>query len=148
MIPGEGIVAGRETGSWSLAYFADQLLYVDRCNPNRNLRFFSQWGLADPTTSPYAWTGTMSLQGSGLVHGRPQDTMGVGYFYNGLSSSFKDLVSAGPLPDIQDVQGVELYYNAQIMPWFNLTTDLQVVDNERVADDTALILGLRASIAM
>lgn len=146
VIPGEGIAAGRKKGSWSLGYFADQLLYVDRCNPNRNLRFFSQWGLADKKTSPYAWVGTVALQGSGLVHGRPADTMGVGYFYNGLSSDFKDLVSFGPLPDIQDVQGVELFYNATVRPWFHLTTDLQVIDNEQVADNTALVLGIRASM--
>jgi porin len=146
VIPGESIAAGRETGSWSLGYFADQLLYVDRCNPNRNLRFFSQWGLADKKTSPYAWVGTVALQGSGLNRCRPADTMGVGYFYNGLSSDFKDLVSAGPRRDIQDVQGVELYYNATVRPWFHLTTDLQVIDNEQVADNTALVLGMRASI--
>jgi hypothetical protein len=41
-----------------------------------------------------------------------------------------------PLPDIQDVQGVELYYNAAITPRFHLTADLQIVDNENVADDS------------
>lgn len=146
VIPGEGIPAPQETGSWSLAYIADQLLYVDRCKPCRNLRFFSTWGLADKATSPYAWSAMVSLQASGLDCRRPADTLGVGYFYNGLSSDFKDRVSAGPLPDVQDVQGVELYYNATVTPWFHLTGDLQVIENERVSDDTALILGIRASI--
>jgi porin len=41
------------------------------------------------------------------------------------------------------VQGVELYYNAAITPWFHLTTDLQIVDNENVADDTAIVFGFR-----
>jgi len=71
--------------------------------------------------------------------------MGVGYFYDGLNSNFKQLVNAA-LPDIQDVQGVELYYNAAITPWFHLTTDLQVVDNQNVVDDPAIILGLRAKV--
>jgi porin len=72
--------------------------------------------------------------------------MGVGYFYDGLNSNFKQLVSAGPLPDIQDVQGVELYYNAAVTPWFHLTADLQVIDNQNVSDNTVIVLGLRAKI--
>ena len=72
--------------------------------------------------------------------------MGVGYFYDGLSSDFKRLVSVLPTVDLEDVQGVELYYNAAITPWFHLTADLQIVDNQNVADDTAIILGLRANV--
>ena len=71
--------------------------------------------------------------------------MGVGYFYDGLSSEFRSLVNAA-LPDIQDVQGCELYYNAAITPWFHLTADLQIIDNQNVADDTAVIVGLRGKI--
>jgi len=94
-------VAGQQTGSWTLAYFLDQTLWVDCCNEKRNLRLFSVWGLADTDPNPYRWTCNVSLQGSGLIRGRESDTMGVGYFYTGLNSNFKRLVSAGPLPDIQ-----------------------------------------------
>jgi len=57
-------------------------------------------------------------------------------------------VSAGPLPDIQDVQGVALYFSAAIAPWFHLTGDFQVVHNQNGADDAAIILGLRAKIGL
>jgi porin len=148
VIPGEGLVAGQETGSWSLAYFLDQTLWADRCNEKRNIRLFSVWGLADSDPNPWSWTGNVSLQGSGLICGREADTMGVGYFYAGLSSDFKQLVGTLPTVDLQDVQGVELYYNAAITPWFHLTTDLQVIDNENVADDTAIVVGLRGKIKL
>ena len=72
--------------------------------------------------------------------------MGVGYFYDELSSNFKQLVSTLPSVDLENVHGVELYYNAAVTPWFHLTGDLQVIDNQNVADDTAIILGLRAKI--
>ena len=104
VIPGEGLAAGQKTGSWSLAYFLDQMLWADHCNEQRNLRLFSVWGLADTNPNPYRWTGNVSLQGSGLIGGREADTMGVGYFYVGLNSNFKQLASAGPLPNIQDLQ--------------------------------------------
>ena len=70
--------------------------------------------------------------------------MGAAYFYNGLSDDFRRLTS--PVVDLEEVQGVELYYNAAITPWFHLTGDLQVVDNENAADKTATILGVRAKI--
>jgi porin len=72
--------------------------------------------------------------------------MGVGYFYDELSSDYKQLVNTLPTVDLENVQGVELYYNAEITPWFHLTGDLQIIDNENVGDDTAIILGLRAKV--
>jgi len=122
------------------------MLWVDCCNENRNLRLFSQWALADRNPSPFRWSGNVALQGQGLFFGRDADTMGVGYFYDGVSSDFKRLVNTLPRVEIQDVQGVELYYNMAVTPWFHLTTDLQGVDNENVSNDPAIIFGLRAKI--
>jgi porin len=70
--------------------------------------------------------------------------MGVSYFYTGLSSDFKDL--GGRLIDLQDVQGVELYYNAAVTPWFHLTADLQIIEPADTAIDTAVVIGLRGKI--
>ena len=86
----------------------------------------------------------MSLQSRGLIARREQDTIGVGYFYNGLSGDMKNLFP--PLPRPNDVQGVELYYNAAITPWFHLTADLQFVQPGVSANDTAVVLGLRGKI--
>ncbi len=146
IIPGEGLAAGQVTGSWGLAYILDQMLWVDCCDENRNLRLFSQWSLADGDPSLYRWGFNVAIQGQGLVCGRPSDTMGVGYFYDELSSDFKTLVSAAPGFDLQNIHGGEIYYNFAVTPSFHLTADLQVVDNQNVADDTAIILGLRAKM--
>jgi porin len=146
IIPGQGLTPGEETGSWALSYILDQTLWVDCCNENRNLRLYSQWALVDGNPSPYSWSGSVALQSQGLFFGRTADTAGAGYFYDGLSSEFKRLVSTLPSVELQDVQGVELYYNMAVRPWLHLTTDLQVVENENVGDDTAVILGLRVKI--
>ena len=71
--------------------------------------------------------------------------MGVGGFYNQLSSDMKDLTSTVGI-EIEDVWGTELYYNAEITPNFHLTADLQIIDNTNEADDTAFVLGLRGKI--
>jgi len=86
----------------------------------------------------------MSVEGFGLIQGREKDRTGVAYFYNGLSNDLRRLTS-GVLP-LQEVQGVEVYYNAEVTPWFHLTGDLQVIDNADEANDPAIIVGLRGKI--
>ncbi len=44
------------------------------------------------------------------------------------------------------LHGGEVYYNAEITPWFHLTGDLQVINPGPQALDTAVVLGLRAKI--
>ena len=73
--------------------------------------------------------------------------MGIAWFYNGLSSDFKNLLS--PPLDVRDLTGVEVYYNAAVTSWFHLTADLQVVEpEERTSSNTAFVLGLRAKISL
>jgi len=144
IIPGDGLVAAEESGSWSLCYVAEQKLWVDPCNKNRNIGLLNAWGLADPKTNPFEWIVHVQIQAQGLVRCRQRDTMGVGYFYSGLSGDFKQLLN--PLIPVDDLQGVELYYNATITPWFHLAADLQVIEPGVVAADTALVFGLRAKI--
>jgi porin len=66
------------------------------------------------------------------------------YFYSGLSGDLKDLFG-GVLP-LNDLQGVELHYNAAITPWFHVTADVQFVQPGISANDTAIVLGLRGKI--
>ncbi len=143
-VPGDGLVVPNAEGSWSATYILEQQLWADRCDKNRNIGLFSQWGLADPETSPYQWCMNVSLDAQGLVRSRPQDRMGAAYFYSGLSSDLKALAS--PLIPLDDVQGGELYYNAAITPWCFLTTDLQFVEPANERNDTATVLGMRLSI--
>ncbi|WP_299460943.1 carbohydrate porin [uncultured Gimesia sp.] len=144
VIPGQGIAAGTQTGSWTISYILDQVLWTDSCNEKRNLRLMSQWMLADGNPNPYRWSSNVALQANGLVRCREQDSMGVGYFYNELSSDFKQLVN--PIVGLRNVQGVELYYNAAITPWFHLTADLQVLEDANATDKTSVLPGLRANL--
>ncbi len=137
-------VPGQESGSWCLGYIREQKLWIDHCNKNRNIGFLGQVSFADEKTSPFAWTMNASLQAQGLLFGRDQDTMGIGYFYSGLSDDFKALLGGGGVA-IGDIQGGEFYYNAAINPWFHLTGDLQVIQPGVIANDTAVVAGLRAN---
>ncbi|TWT51898.1 carbohydrate porin [Allorhodopirellula solitaria] len=145
-VPGDGLVVPDAEGSWSVNYIGEQQLWADRCNPERQVGLFSQWGLADEETSPYAWCMNVSLDFAGAVKSRPQDRIGAAYFYNGLSSDLKTLSST--VAPLDDVQGGEVYYNAAITPWCYLTTDLQVIDPARERADTAVLVGTRLSVSL
>ncbi len=89
------------------------------------------------------WGGFGSVEGWGLLPKRQKDRMGIGAFYNQFSSNFKDITSAIGV-NLRNTWGAELYYNAEITPWFHLTGDVQVVQNQNQAADSAIVLGLRA----
>ena len=146
-LPGIGAVPAESNDSWSLEYILQQNLWVDPCSEKRSIGVLSKWGLADPETSPYAWVCNVQLQSQGLIALREQDTAGAGYFYTGVSGDLKDFYRTIPqAPELRDLQGVELYYNAAITPWFHLTADLQFVQPAVSANDTAVVLGLRGKI--
>jgi porin len=84
------------------------------------------------------------VEAFGWVTSRPHDRMGIAYFYNALNSDFQNAFST--ISPIGDVHGGEVYYNAQVTPWFHLTADLQAVEPAVRAQDTALVLALRAKI--
>jgi porin len=143
-LPGEGLVAGTESGTWNLTYYLEQKLWVDRADPKRNVGLFSGWGVSDGNPNPIRWSGFVSLQGQGFSDSRPLDSLGASFFYTSLSSEFRQLASV--LVDVEDVYGGEIYYNAALTPWFHLTADLQVINPAEEANDTAVVVGVRVKI--
>jgi len=87
--------------------------------------------------------GTASIEAKGFNSSRKHDRMGASYWYTRVSDDFKSLL---PILRVQDLQGSELYYNAQVTPWFHVTADLQVIQPELERQDTAVVFGLRAKI--
>lgn len=146
IVPDEGIVAVPQGGAYTLLYIMEQTLWVDCCNPDRKVALLSQWGFADENTSPIQWSANIAVQAQGLNSCRPQDTLGVGYFYTGLSNDFRNLLS--PVLDLHDVNGVELYYNAAISKCFQLTADLQVIEPALAGNETAVVCGVRGTLGM
>jgi len=141
--PGVGVVAPSNTGSWMAAYHLQQTLWADPCDKRRSIDLYSVWGFSDPKTSPFEWSCNVSVEAYGLIPGRENDRMGIGYFYTGLSDDFKNLL---PALGLDDLQGGEIYYNAAVTPWFHLTADVQFVEPSMSGLDTAVVAGVRAKI--
>ncbi len=145
-----------ESETWAAIYSGWQYLQVfegDTSKPinlndgradHRGWGFFLRAGLADEDTNPVQWSVAGGIGGRGLLSSRPNDSFGVGYF----KIELKDGVVANLIGLESAEQGVEIYYEVEITPWFNVTPDLQIVDPGLSASDTAVILGLRGNIRL
>jgi porin len=134
------VTAVQQTGTWMISYGFDQFLVFDPDNPRRGWGIFGNISLTDGNPNPIRWFLNLGVSGKSPVPGRSADSFGMAYFYLGASAVLKNL-----LP-LRDEQGVELFYDAAITPWFRLTADLQAIDPSQLAADTSLLLGLRAKI--
>lgn len=144
--PITGLVApsAPRAGTWAVGVLCDQALWVSPDDPKRVWGVFGKAGIADANPNPIRWTASGGVSGASPIPGRPRDTFGAGYFYLGISDTFKR--SARPLTPLRDEQGVELYYNTRVTPWLQLTPDLQVVVPFQRQAATVLLVGLRAKI--
>ena len=104
---------------------------------------FGNLGIADDNPNPMQWYASAGISGTSPIPAK-LDTFGVGYFHLGISGPLKD--SAVPGSPLGNEDGVELYYNARITPWFQITPDLQVINPFEQEAKTSLVLGLRAKV--
>ncbi len=135
----------KKDDTWSAAVYYDQIFWQAPDNDKKNVRLYTGWSISDGNPSFGKWGGFASVEGLGLVPNREKDRMGVGGFFNQLSSDLKDLISAVGV-NLRNIWGAELYYNAEVSPWFHLTPNIQLVSNQNDSNSTAVILGLRAVI--
>jgi porin len=153
--PGVGLALTDKQESWSVFSVLNYQLWADASNPNRDLNFRGMYTVTDGVANPIKWTATAALEVNGPIRSRDKDTFGVGYFHNELSNGFKNTV--GPLLSvaatvanrtrtriaIEDTDGFEAYYEAQLTPWFALTGDVQVITETLSTKDTKVVVGLR-----
>jgi porin len=143
-IPGQGIVSTKEKEPWNVALYVYQDFWQAQGDPKRKANFIIG-GTVGPDDPQFAqWNVFANVEVFGLFASRPHDRMGVGGWWNGLSSNFKDLTS--PVADLDDTWGFEMYYNLEMTPWAHLSADLQLVQNQNNGDDLAVIPGIRAVI--
>jgi porin len=135
----------QRSGSWALYWNFDQYLCVDPCDAKRGWGVFGRAGIADDQANPVNYFLSAGVGGNSMLAGRQADTFGMGYYYLGTSDQIGPIL-ATLLGPIGDEQGVELFYNIALTPWFHLTPDLQVLMPAREVADTAVVVGLRGKV--
>ena len=101
---------------------------MDAADGSKSIGMYGWVGIADDNPNPINWSVSISFQANGLIPSRELGSSGVGHFYTGLSSDFKDLISVLPGPlSLSDVQGFEACYKFGLTKCLNVMVDLQVV---------------------
>ncbi len=98
---------------------------------------FLRYQTADPDANPLDYSITGGINAKGLIPGRDNDAMGIGYVYNKLSDD--RLLDAIGIDAQSSVW--ELFYNIELTPAVHLTLDAQLVESAFPGVDTATILG-------
>jgi porin len=158
VVPGQGLALTDTDTSWSIFSVVNHQLWVDPSNLNRDLNFRGMYTITDGKSNPIAWSATAALEMNAPIPGRGKDVFGIAYFHTELSSGFKNTV--GPLLSaaatvkkgaetsisIEDTDGFEAYYKAQVTPWLAVTGDVQVIAETVSTEDTKVVAGVRAKV--
>ena len=144
--------ANTEPSTWSVYYNFDQYLWSPQGSPDKGVGMFFRFGISDGNPNPIKYAYNVGMSANGVVPGRPNDNMGVGWARTQYSSQFVPFLRQQLHIGMDTEDAVEMYYNAVITPWLNVSADLQVVDsaltkalfNGRLVNvDTAVVGALR-----
>lgn len=133
------LMARTEDSTWNVYYNFDQYLCHDK-ETGRGWGIFGRVGIADEDTNPIPLFVSAGVGGTGLFASRPQDRFGIGYYYLETSDQLPGLL----LEDSE--QGVELFYDFAVTPWFRVAANLQVIEPALKTADTATVFGLRSTV--
>lgn len=139
------IPIARRTGSWSVYWNFDQTLFVNPDDETKGWGVFGRAGVADPNTNPIEAFLSFGVGGNSPIPGRSGDRFGVGWYYTKTSEELAPFIAA-VVGGVGDSQGVELFYNAEVTPWFYLTPDVQYISPARDAVDDMWLMGIRGQI--
>lgn len=144
----------REEDTWAMFYNFDQYLWSPGADRQRGVGVFFTFGAADAKTNPVAYSYVVGVGGKGLLPARPRDSAGIGWARTEISGEFIPFLRQRLDLGLDREDAVEMYYNAALTAWLDLTLDLQIVDSgleKKLADtgrrlesiDTAVVLGMR-----
>jgi porin len=120
----------------------DQMLCKENSVPQdtQGAGVFFRYGYANSEKNDITRFWSLGLQFTGLLDSRDGDVLGLGY----AKGIFSNNASATYTEDNEDV--LEIYYNAQVTPWLNLSPMAQYIADPGGSDAAkdATVFGLRA----
>ena len=120
--------ANREDDTWTVLYGFDQFFWHPGGDQKRGIGMFFNFGASDGKANPVKYSYNVGIGGKGVVPGRPHDTFGVGWARTELSNNFLPFLRQTLDLGLDREDAVEMYYNAQLTRWLNMSLDLQVID--------------------
>jgi len=155
-LPPSSAPLNKESETWAAVYSFEQFVWQPAGDPHHGLGVFFSAGLSDGKANPIKYSYSLGLVGKGIVPGRPRDDFGIAWARSQFSDDFVPFLrnTADLGLDHEDV--VELYYNASITPWLNVSPNVQILSSglNRALDasgnfkslDTTYVVGVRMGI--
>ena len=132
---------------YTLYYGFDQYVKLYSDQPRRGWGLFGRASISDGNPTPYRFFLSAGIGGDSRFRCDRGDTFGAGWFYKGTSNEFGPIPFAALGP--RDGTGVELYYNFQVTPWLNVTSDVQYLRPDLNAfGNDSLLYGLRVNMRL
>ena len=120
--------ANRENSTWAVFYGFDQYLWQPAGDPKRGIGIFFNFGAADGEANPIKYIYSAGIGGKGIVPGRPNDTFGIGLARTEFSDNFLPALRRALDLGLDHEDAIEMFYNASITQWLNVSLDLQVIE--------------------
>ncbi|OLC66226.1 MAG: carbohydrate porin [Actinobacteria bacterium 13_1_40CM_4_65_12] len=118
----------QKSDTWAVFYSFDQYFWQPKGDPKRGIGIFFTFGTTDGNPNPIKYSYSMGIGGNGVVPGRPNDSIGVGWARTEFSSEFVPFLRQRLDLGLDHEDAVEMYYNAALTGWLNATLDLQVIN--------------------
>jgi porin len=134
---------GNINGAYNVSFQFSHYLKQHSDRPGTGWGLFVKGALADGNPNPIQRSIIAGIGGKGLFPSRRDDTFGIGYFSYNFSDALHD--SLNSRVNLDDEQGLEVFYNFALTPWFSIGGDLQVIDPALGSNHVAVIAGLRAT---
>lgn len=166
LAPLEDLPGNYRDESWFLIANFSQYLYVtdpaDEIGAKmrsgqvlNGIGVFGRLGYAPDETNKVAFDASIAVFAHGLIPGRPYDSFGVGFYYNGFSDHYKDAFSnlTGGAIQVDDESGVEVFYDFALTPAIRIIPSYQHIWNPTVAavafgENNADVFTLRLNLAL
>jgi len=137
LVPAPGSGFGEKKGEFSVVLAGYQNIAVHEGGGSIGVFAQAYVSNGDPT-----FFDVSAIAGiSGNPAGRPKDRFGIGWFRYSLTDGLVDALASRLA--LEDEEGVEIFYTAQIAERFRLTGNVQIVDSTVVARDVGVTTGLR-----
>ncbi len=132
----------------------DQMVCKENADPEdgQGAGVFFRYGYADSKQNDVTNFYSVGFQYQGLIDGRDDDVLGVGWAYGVMSDQAKATYT-------DDYEAVwEVYYNIAVSPWLSISPSIQYVQNPGAVKDSnaagvdnsnnsdSIILGIRAQV--
>jgi len=122
----------------------DQMLIKENADAedSQGLGAFFRYGYANSKRNDITNFWSFGFQYQGLIEGCDDDVLGAGF----AQGFFSDKASTTYKDDYESA--VEVYYNARVTPWLNISPSIQYITNPGGAETAsdAVVLGMRAVI--